>query len=159
MTTLAELKAEAARLDARIAELEGNTPNRVPQPQPVKNEGTRVVLLEERTNFVRPTLKELRKLHDIVCNKYPQFRPRTIAARFADQDAEECFEGFEWSFERLANLGRLDAPDTRRYVDHWVEETKDWLRLHRPAHRGNIGAGFLAACIAHGDIPFIVGDG
>jgi hypothetical protein len=41
---------------------------------------------------------------------------------------------------------------------NWVEETKDWLRLHRPAHRGNIGAGFLAAVIAHGDVPYTVGD-
>jgi hypothetical protein len=153
---LAELEAQAATLNIEIAKLRAERPP--PPPTPPRDGGPRVVLIEERTTFVRPTLNELRKLYEIVCSKYPQFRPRSSLARFADQDAAECFAGFEWSFERLGNIGRLGAPDTRRYVDHWVAETKDWLRLHRPSHGGNIGAGFLAAVIAHNDIPFIVGD-
>jgi hypothetical protein len=154
---LAELEAQAATLNIEIAKLRAERPA-PPPTQPPKDEGPRIVLLEERTTFVRPTLGDLRKLYGIVCNKYPQFRPRWSPARFADQDEDEFFAGFEWSFERLGNLGRLGAPDTRRYVNHWVEETKDWLRLHRPAHRGNIGAGFLAAVLAHGDIAYTVGD-
>jgi hypothetical protein len=43
-------------------------------------------------------------------------------------------------------------------VNFWSSECRDWLALHRPAHRGNIGAGFLAAVLAHGDIPYTVGD-
>jgi hypothetical protein len=148
---IAALEAELAALKAA-----GKTPH--PTSQPVKDNGPRVVLIEERTTFIRPTLGELRKLYDVVCNKYPQFRPRSSPARFADQDEEEFFAGFEWSFERLGHIGRTAAPDNRRYIGHWVEETKDWLRLHRPAHRGNIGGGFLAACVAHNDIPYTVGD-
>jgi hypothetical protein len=152
---IAALEAKIASAQVELAALKAGRPAPVP---PSCDEGPRVVLIEERTTFVRPTLNELRKLYEIVCGRFPQFRPRSSPARFADQDAEECFAGFEWSFERLGNIGRLGAPDTRRYVDHWVEETKDWLRLHRPAHRGNIGAGFLAAAVAHNDIPFTVGD-
>jgi hypothetical protein len=147
-----------AALELELAELKkaaGKTP--VPPPPP-KDEGVRIVLVEERTSFVRPTLGELRKLYEIVCGKYPQFRPRSSPARFADQEEEEFFAGFEWPFERLGHIGRAGAPDTRRYIGHWVEETKDWLRLHRPAHRGNVGGGFLAAVIAHGDVPYTIGD-
>jgi hypothetical protein len=152
-------EARIAALELEFAELKkaaGKTP---PTPQqPVQDEGVRITLVEERTTFVRPTLGELRKLHEIVCSKYPQFRPRSSPARFADQEAEEFFQGFEWAFERLGNIGRIAAPDNRRYIGHWTEEARDWLRLHRPTHRGNIGAGFLAACVAHGDIPYVVGD-
>jgi hypothetical protein len=155
---IAALEAELAALEAKLAALKGAGKPPVPPPQPVKDEGVRVMIIEERTTFVRPTLGELRKLYEIVCSKYPQFRPRSSPARFADQDEEEFFAGFEWAFERIGHIGRAGAPDTRRYVGHWIEETKDWLRLHRPAHRGNVGGGFLAAVIAHGDVPYIVGD-
>jgi hypothetical protein len=152
---IAALEAKIASAQAELAEIKaGKAP---PPPQPPRAEGPRVVLIEERTTFVRPTLGELRKLHGIVCNKYPQFRPRS-SARFADQEEQEFFEGFEWAFERLGHINRAAVPDTRHYVGHWLEEAKDWLRLHRPAHCGNIGGGFLAAVVAHGDIPFVVGD-
>jgi hypothetical protein len=58
----------------------------------------------------------------------------------------------------LGYIGRTVAPDQRHYVDFWSSECRDWLRLHRPAHCGNVGAGFLAAAIAHGDICFTPSD-
>jgi hypothetical protein len=155
---IAEIEAKIASAQVELAALKAGGAAPLPQPVRGRDEGPRVVLIEDRTTFVRPTLNELRKLYEIVCSKYPQFRPAIVSGRFADQDAAECFAGFEWSFERLGHIGRLGAPDTRRYVDHWVEEARDWLRLHRPSHGGNIGAGFLAACVAHGDIPYVVGD-
>ena len=37
---------------------------------------------------------------------------------------------------------------------------RDWLaRYRRGGYYGNVGAGFLTACLAHGDIPCVVGDG
>jgi hypothetical protein len=67
-----------ALLELELAELKkaaGKTPHVVP-PQPVKDEGVRITLLEERSNFVRPTNKELRELYAIVCSRYPQFTSR-----------------------------------------------------------------------------------
>jgi hypothetical protein len=55
-----------AALELELAELKkaaGKAPH-VPPPQPAKDEGVRIVLLEERTSFVRPTQKELHALHD-----------------------------------------------------------------------------------------------
>jgi hypothetical protein len=147
-----------AQLEAEIAQLKAG--HRDPRAAPVADQyeqGVRITQLVEPSNFVRPTEKELRKLYDIVLAKYPQLVPR-LSARWADDERREHFDGFVWSFERLGYVGRTSAPDTRRYVNHWVEEAKDWLRLHRPAHSGNIGAGFLIATIAHGDICFTPGD-
>jgi hypothetical protein len=146
--TQAELKALKAGPDVPIKPPRPADPD---LPRPL------VTLIEERSSFVRPTLDELRKLYGIVCNKYPQFRPRP-SARWADQEKQEYFDGFIWSFERLGHIGRTIAPATRHYVDFWSSECRDWLRLHRPGFSGNIGAGLLAAVVAHGDIPFIVGD-
>lgn len=152
-------KSRIAALEAELAALKAGQPARVtPPPVMVKDEGPRIVLIEERSSFVRPTLSELHKLYDVVCNKFPQFRPRSSGSRFEDQEEQEYFSGFEWSFERLGFIGRSAAPDTKRYVSYWVSECQDWLRQFRPSHRGNIGAGFLAAVVAHGDVPYIVGN-
>lgn len=150
------VEQQAAAITAEIAAIKaGNKP--VPPPPIDDRAGVHITQIVEPSSFVRPTEKELRCLYDIVLAKYPRLGPR-LSSRSADQEKEEYFDGFIWSFERLGYIGRLGAPDTRRYVNHWVEETKDWLRLHRPAHRGNIGAGFLAAVLAHGDIAYTVGD-
>jgi hypothetical protein len=154
---LQQLELQAAALNAEIAKLKAEQP--APPPRPPRDEGPRIVLIEERTTFVRPTLNELRKLYEIVCGKYPQFTSRAPSTlRWAADEAREYFEGFTWAFERLGFIGRSIAPDHKHYVDFWSAECRDWLRLHRPAHVGNIGAGFLAAVVAHGDIPFIVGN-
>jgi hypothetical protein len=154
---ISRLEATINAAQVELAALK--TGKAAPPTQPAKDEGVRIVLLEERTSFVRPTLNELRKLYEIVCSKYPQFTSREPStSRFADDNAREYFEGFTWAFERLGFARRSIAPDTKHYVDFWSSECRDWLRLHRPAHRGNIGAGFLAACVAHNDIPFIVGN-
>jgi hypothetical protein len=157
---LGELEAQAAAITAEIAKLKAATATAPPPPpRPPRDEGPRIVLLEERTTFVRPTLNELRKLYEIVCSKYPQFTSREPSgSRWAADEAREYFDGFVWSFERLGHIGRTATPDHKHYADFWSSECRDWLRLHRPAHVGNIGAGFLAAAIAHGDIPYTVGD-
>jgi hypothetical protein len=41
-------------------------------------------------------------------------------------------------------------------MGHWLSVCRDWLASHRPCgYYGNVGSGFLAAVLAHGDIPFI----
>jgi hypothetical protein len=152
-------------VDQRIAALEAEISalkaGKVAQVAPVSvpdETGVRITLIEEPSSFLRPTLSELRRLYDIVCSKFPQFKPRSSASRFADQEAEEYFSGFEWCFERLGFIGRSATPDVKHYCSFWSAECGDWLRKFRPNHRGNIGAGFLAAAVAHNDIPYIVGN-
>jgi hypothetical protein len=154
---IAEIEAKIASAQAELQALKAG--KAAPPPPPPRDEGVRIVQLVEPSNFVRPTSKELRELHAIVCGKYPQFTSRAPStSRWAADEAREYFEGFTWAFERLGFIGRSIAPDHKHYVDFWSAECRDWLRLHRPAHVGNIGAGFLAAVVAHGDIPFIVGN-
>ena len=160
MDRITSLEQKISEMQVELAKLKAD-PHAAPVPLPLKvsDEGPRVVLIEEHTSFVRPTEKELRKLYGIVLAKYPQFTPRAPStSRWAADEAREYFEGFTWAFERLGYIGRTIAPDHKHYVDFWSAECCDWLRLHRPAHVGNIGAGFLAAVVAHGDIPFIVGN-
>jgi hypothetical protein len=153
---IAMLEAQVAAAQAEIAKLKGDPPHVTP-PQPAKDKGLRITYLVEPSSFVRPTQNELHKLHDIVLAKYPQFSPQ-LSLRWASQEKQEYFDGFEWAFERLGFIGRSATPDHKHYVDFWCSECRDWLRLHRPAHCGNIGAGFLAAAIAHGDICFTPSD-
>jgi hypothetical protein len=153
---IARLEAQINAAQVELAALKAERPAPVPPP---RDEGPHVVLIEERTTFVRPTLNELRKLYEIVCSKYPQFTSRApSSSRWADDEAREYFDGFTWAFERLGYIGRSATPDHKHYCDFWSSECRDWLRLHRPAHCGNIGAGFLAAAIAHGDICFTPSD-
>jgi hypothetical protein len=153
----AEIAVTQAEIAAITAELDGLKPRKAPAPPVDDQPGVRIMQIVEPSSFVRPTEKELRKLYDVVLARYPQLAPR-LTARWADDERREHYDGYVWSFERCGYLGRLGAPDTRRYVNHWIAEAKDWLALHRPAHRGNIGAGFLHACLAHGDIPYTPGD-
>ena len=119
----------------------------------------RIIQIVEPSKFVRPTSKELRRLADVVIAKYPKLGPRrSLKGLLDDELAEDFYNGFSWAFERLGFIYRANTPDTKHYVSHWANEARDWLALHRPAHCGNIGAGFLPAVIAHGDICFTPGD-
>jgi hypothetical protein len=147
-----------AALEAELAALKAGKTSPAPPVNPVDDQsGVRITQIVEPASFVRPTNKELRQLYDIVIAKYPRLAPR-LSARWEDDERREHFDGFVWAFERLGFVGRTAVPDTRRYVGHWIEETKDWLKQHRPAHKGNVGGGFLVATIAHGDICFTPGD-
>jgi hypothetical protein len=156
MDRLAQLEQQAAAITAEIAAIKAGKTS--PSQPPINDRpGVRITELVEPSSFVRPTNKELRQLYDTVLARYPQLGPR-LSARWADDERQEHFDGFTWSFESLGYIGRTAMPDTKHYVNFWVSETQDWLRLHRPQHRGNVGAGFLCATIAHGDICFTPGN-
>jgi hypothetical protein len=112
-TTLAELKAEAARLNARIAELEGNN-NRV-TPPPVEERGVRVVeLLPERTDSL-PTLREMERLFTIVKQHSPW--PQALNDRF---DEHRPFRAFSSAFRWLQNVGRAERPNGKVALSYCV---------------------------------------
>jgi hypothetical protein len=77
MTTLAELKTEAARLNARIAELETQQPA---FPPPVKDEVRILQVLNERTDL--PDLKQTEKLFRAVKALSPW--PSALVDRYDD---------------------------------------------------------------------------
>jgi hypothetical protein len=156
MDRLAQLEQQAAAITAEIAAIKASKTS-PPQPPLDDRAGVRITELVEPSNFVRPTEKELRQLYEIVLAKYPQLAPH-LSSRWADDEKREHFDGFVWSFERLGYIGRTAMPDQKHYVSFWSSECRDWLARHRPAHRGNIGAGFLAAVVASGDIPYVVGN-
>jgi hypothetical protein len=143
-----ELKALKAGPDVPMTPPRPADPDR---PRPL------VTLIEERSNFVQPTPNELHRLYEIVLAKYPQLGPyKSAVHHLTSVSSGEHFDGFLAAFERLAHVGRTERPDTRYYVDHFADEAKNWLARHRPGFRGNVGAGFLSAVVAHSDIPFIV---
>jgi hypothetical protein len=157
MTSLAELKSEVARLNAKIAELEGKAPKLAPKPVPEERPLISYAVLS--SNFVRPTENELRRLADIVLARFPRLGPRKTLRGWLSDEYETAFrEGFAWSFQRLGFIGRTAEPDKKYYVEHWMHDAKDWLVRYRPNHYGDIAGSFLCACVAHGDVAHIVGD-
>jgi hypothetical protein len=153
-----------AVLERELAALKATEPLvDLPRPQPVDpadRPGPRIVLLQEQTKFVKPTAGELRELYTIVIGRYSRLGAfRDVTNPIGSVSPDEHFTGFTSAFERLGFIGRAPQPDTKHYVSHWATEAQDWLKVHRPGYHGAVGGGFLAAVLAHGDIPYIVGDG
>jgi hypothetical protein len=146
MTTLAELKAEAARLNARIAELEGSTPNRVTPPPPVKDEGPRVVLLlDERSDL--PSLKETERLYSAL----KHLAPWPLNDKY---DADRPFRGFSCCYRWISNKGRTEFPNPKFALGFWLEACKVWLKA-RGSMTGDVDASVLILAVyAAGDIAF-----
>jgi hypothetical protein len=149
-TTLAELKAEAARLNVRIAELEGNN-NRV-TPPPVEDRGVRVVeLLHERTDG--PTLREMEKLYAAVRNLSPW--PQALVDRY---DESRPFRGFAASFRWLMNVPRADRPNGKVSLSFWLDTCRIWMRA-RNAMTSDLSANALIlATFAVGDVHYCPAD-
>ena len=162
---IAELEKTVRATQAEIAALKAGgpiTPVDQPPQRPVDPDRTRplVTVLPEPTKFVRPTARELRQLYEVALGKYQQLGPhKSVAHAWTSVSEAEHYAGFASSFERLGFIGRTVQPDTRRYLGHWLSECRDWLARHRPRdYYGNVGAGYLCAMLAHGDIPFIAAD-
>jgi hypothetical protein len=153
---IAALEHKIAEAQAELAALKrGEAPKPAPQPdvRPLMS------YLTSPSNFQRPTEKELRRLAAVVVGKYPKLGARKSLRGLLDDEFDDDFRnGFAWAFERLGFIGRAEKPDTRRYIEHWLNDCKDWLALHRPYHCGDISGAFMCAAIAHGDVPYIVGD-
>jgi hypothetical protein len=161
---IAELEKMVHATQAEIVALKAERPAPVDQaPQrPVDPDRNRplVTILAEQTKFIKPTGSELRKIYNVVLKAYPQLGPhKSVAHAWTSVSEAEHYAGYASSFERLGFIGRTAQPDTRRYLGHWTSECRDWLARHRPrGYYGNVGAGYLCAVLAHGDIPFIAAD-
>jgi hypothetical protein len=143
---LAELKAEAARLNARIAELEGDN-NRV-TPPPIREEpGVRIIaVLDERTDL--PSLKEMERLYSVVKN----LAPWPLNDKYDDT---RPFRGFCACFRWIANKGRVEAPNPKFALSFWLDNCKTWLR-ERNGMVNDVSANeLIMATFAVGDVKYV----
>jgi hypothetical protein len=92
-----------------------------------------------------PTDKELASLLKIVLAAHADIaRAAAPHVDFAEQ--------FRNAFLAVGYLFRLDQPNSKRFFSAFVEDAGEWLvRLGRAPVSG---PAFLAAVIAHGDVPF-----
>jgi hypothetical protein len=149
-TELEQLKADHAALAERIRQLEGKAP---PKPAPVIEEGARVFYPPPACGaFVMPTDAELRALIAVVLRAYPTLRPRERRGQDFEDAEREYFRGFKLAFRGLAAITRADAVSYREAATFWIDETENVLRLLGLSVDFNDA--WLAALIAHADIPF-----
>jgi hypothetical protein len=145
--TLAELKAEAARLNARIAELERGQPPK-PAPKPIEESGVRVVEILTETRAL-PTSAEMKKLFAAVKGRAP--------GKLDDKyDPDKPFRGFASAFRWLQNQGRLEQPNGKFALSYWQDACRVWLR-QRNVVAGDVGGNEFAV-LAAGDVPYVRGD-
>lgn len=147
---LAELKAEVARLNAKIAALEGGgQPETVPPAEmPPERRGFEVrEIITERNDL--PSFAEMKKLLAIVRLHVPH------ADRINPDDPDQLLRGFVICFRRIANLGRCPTPNGRYGITWWMDECKSWLRTRGVIANDVSGAAYIAAVLASGDVPFV----
>jgi hypothetical protein len=155
MTQIDELTASVAALAARVAALErGAAPPKIilaPEEDGVRILTGRAASGESR--LLLPSDEELRRLREIVAAAYPHlaFRPRN--ERYATADEAEDHRGFASAFAWLAEQARSDQLDTRKATGWYVDGANNQLR-DRGLSAEISGRTFVAALVAHGDIPF-----
>jgi hypothetical protein len=148
MTTLAELKTEAARLNARIAELETQQPA---FPPPVKDEVRILQVLNERTDL--PDLKQTEKLFRAVKALSPW--PSALVDRYDDA---RPFRAFSSTFRWLMNVPRSDRPNGKVALSYHLDTCRTWLRA-RGAMVSDLDVNALIlAALACGDVPYCPGN-
>jgi hypothetical protein len=149
---LAEQRAATAKLEAEIASLRRA---RQPVPKPAPEEGVKITSPRPSNGeFSMPSAAELRQLHELVCDRFPSLRPQ-FSRKWEAEDERQYFEGFTNSFLALGHIDRSEIVDARHYLTHWQEHAEEILRPMGKAGRID---GFLAAAIAHGDVPYRLPD-
>ena len=106
----------------------------------------------ERWRFQMPTDEQLRQLDAIVVRAYPKLGlpPDAIG-----EEVEQRARAFRNAFLAIGYLGRRDEPETKNAhsLAWWLGHIKDWLNESElPADLTQ--SSFVAACVAHGDVPF-----
>gem|GEM_PF-3451939 len=106
------------------------------------------------STFPMPTAAELSQLIDAVGRRFPALLdtqgPAFEGTRH--ERREQYRKQFEGAFLAIGHMKRLERPDTKLYVSAHVQLAESILRsLGRPMTiRGDP---FLAACLAHFDVP------
>jgi hypothetical protein len=140
---LAELKASNAALAAEIASLK---PKPVQPPKPIEPV-VKISYPVAASSSPMPTDDELRRLREIVTRYDPALGDCSHmgihrASRY--QNETEWVSQFRKSFVGVGKMYRLPEPDRKHHWYHFKDLVDTAL---------NFGP-FVAACLAHGDVPW-----
>jgi hypothetical protein len=134
------------RLEREIAALKAETSAPRPAAPRVQEEGV-IISYPNTYPIPMPTREEYEKLLSIV------ERAGVVPKFDREMDRQEFFRGFVASFERIANLRRLDGLDLKRQAHDWAIEAQYWLS-ERGTPATTTDGSFFAACVAAGDVPY-----
>jgi hypothetical protein len=125
-----------------------------PKPALVE-EGARITPLPPASSFIAPNENELRSLMKIAIARLAQM---DLAPEFSGPRAEEkqtvYFQQFCAAFRALGHITRSAELDKKHARSYWAGVGEAILRAQGDDCGLPIGPAFLAAVIAHGDIPF-----
>jgi hypothetical protein len=170
------LLAENVQMRQELAALKAEE---APASPPVKprmpaSEGTRVSYPPPATTLVMPSDGDLHQLMGVALTAYPSLAPKIELSfqqrltlrnipSLADQikpDVEAIttgfFREFKSSFIAIGSMKLMDEPDRRHYVSFHADAAQSWLRSHNMFFDISTPA-FIAASLAHGDIPYTDG--
>lgn len=154
MTTLAELKAEAAQLSARIAELEGNNDRATPPPQVVERREVSITAVNAERVSGMPDLKQVQRLFNVVRPLSPW--PQALNDRF---DEHRPFRSFSSSFRWVMNMPRTERPNGKVALSYWIDVCRTWLRVRNSVASDVDTNGLVLACFAAGDVRYTPANG
>jgi hypothetical protein len=147
---IAELEAQNAVLEARLAAVEALSP-KPPAPRPggqvCIEPATTVRTLPPSSAFQMATEDELRKLAERVFDGHEGLRKEAA-------ESSNFFRDFSAAFRAVGVMRRTDAPDAKRYFDAHIDDVNVVLGELGERGRRVDGVAVLTAILAHGDIPW-----
>jgi len=138
-----------AALEAEIQALKAGRP--APPVQSPKDEGVRIVAVNNELTTGMPSLDQLRRLFTIVRHRAGP-EPRS-------SDPDSAFRGFTASYRYVANCPRLAVPNSKLGLGYFMDDLKQWSRQRDAITRDITGSSFIAAVLASGDILYVPHDG
>jgi len=160
---LSALESENANLRAEIESLKH--PRRSPADKNLVEEVGAILGPIERqvtistpapvSTFVMPSESELAQLRDAVGRTHPGLLDSQGSA-FSGTRHERRTEWnrqFEACFLAVGNMKRMDRPDTGKYLSYHVDVAESVLKSFGRPLTTLRGGPFLAACLAHFDVP------
>jgi len=171
MNDIAELKAEIADLQKRVASIEACEPVaaafNAAAAAAAADEERRLQLEHDRarrslitslnhTRVAMPKNSDGRILFDKVLRQFPELAERG-GSRGSQVGDEDPFNRFLAALCWIGQLGRLEEPNRRYAVSWWVDGGNDWLHSWGMPRKLQ-GGDFIIAAIAWGDVSYVVPD-
>jgi hypothetical protein len=142
---LAELERQAAAIQSEIAQLKAGRVS--PQPQPPKDDGVRIIAVNDERVDGLPNLREMQKLFAAV----KHLAPWPLDAG----DPDKPFRGFAASFRWLLNKGRSEQPNGKFALSFWIDNAKTWLRARNSVASDIDATTLVLAAYAQGDVRYV----